>query len=96
MDEETRAIRTDIEQTRGELGDAVEELSGRIAPRRQAERIVAERRDAARERIRSLSGEDLGELATRVQAAVRARPQAAAAAAGAVALLLLRRRARRR
>lgn len=95
MDEETRAIRTGITETRGELGEAVEELSQRLAPRRQAERIVTERREAARERIRNLSTEDASAFVARARATIAAQPRAAAAV-GAVVVLLLSRRMRRR
>jgi hypothetical protein len=95
MDEEARAIRTDITQTRAELGDAVEELSQRLTPRRQAQRIVSERRHAVQERIGSVSPQDIGPMADRARAAIVAQPQAAAAL-GALALVLLRQRSRRR
>jgi hypothetical protein len=95
MDEETRALRAAITRTRGELGQAAGELSERLAPRRQAERLMGERRDAARERIGDISADDIRSVPLRVRDAIAARPQAAAAL-GAVALLMLRRRARRR
>jgi len=95
MDKETRALRSEIVDTREELGEAVQQLSERLAPRQQAERIVTARREAAVERLRNLSSEDLGALASRVRDSVQAHPRPAAAI-GAVALLLIRRRQRQR
>ena len=95
MAEEARAIRADIADTRTELGETVQALSARLAPRQQAEQAIAARRDAVLQRVRALSSEDLGAVAARVRTAVEQRPRAAAGL-GAVAVLLVRRRRRRR
>jgi hypothetical protein len=96
MDQETHALRADIAETRQELGDAVQELSARLAPRQQASRLVAERRDLVLERLRGLSGQDLSTVADRIRTAVASKPRAAAGIAGGALLLALRRRRGRR
>ena len=96
MDPETDALRADIAQTRGELGEAAQELSDRLTPRRQAQRVVAQGRDTVVERLGQFSADDAGAIAARVSGSIRRQPQAAAAAVGVVALLVLRRRRRRR
>lgn len=95
MDEETRAIREEITETRDELGDAVEELSGRLAPRRQAERLVAERRASAVERFRTLSSTDFDAVTHQIRTALATHPRAGVGIAGVVLVLAGRRRRRR-
>lgn len=96
MDEETRAIHQDIAETRSELGDAVQELSERLAPRQQAQRLLADRRDLAVERLRTLSAADLDAAVGRLRTTAAGHPRAGGAGIAGMALLLARRRRRRR
>ncbi len=94
MDQETRELRAEIAQTRGELGASVERLSAQLTPRGQAQQVLRRQGDLALQRLRGVSAADVQAGATRLGAALQQHPRGAAAV-GVLGLLLVR-RARRR
>jgi phage shock protein A len=79
-DPDAARIRSDIEQTREELGDTVQALATELDPRTQAARKAADARDRARTRWE------------RVRQALQDDPRPAIAAGALLLLLMLRRR----
>jgi ElaB/YqjD/DUF883 family membrane-anchored ribosome-binding protein len=51
MERETDAIRREIDETRGDMSDTVEALSGKADIKGRAKGALAERRDAVKERV---------------------------------------------
>jgi hypothetical protein len=82
MVDDTARIRSDIEETREELGQTARALAGELNPRTRATRAAEDVRSQARARIERLLG------------AVREDPRLVAPLAGILIVVLLRRRRR--
>ena len=82
MVDDTARIRSDIEETREELGQTARALAGELDPRTRASRAAEDARGRARAQLERLVG------------AVRDDPRLVAPAAGILLVVLLRRRRR--
>jgi len=82
MVDDTARIRSDIEETREELGQTARALADELNPRTRATRAAEDARGQARARMAQLAG------------AVREDPRLVAPVAGVLLVVLLRRRRR--
>ena len=80
MVDDTARIRSDIEETRDELGQTARALAGQLNPRARANRAAEDARGRARAQLE------------RLVVAVREDPRLVAPAAGILLVVLLRRR----